>query len=214
MKQKGEVELCRGKINSISLIKAQVQPVLSAWQYKQYYTLQILQLFSFNCLKTKALLGLSKGIMTQRAPTRTLLKAGFHTMMAYSHWLHGDFHWRVKERVTDLYQPSSASSMSPWQAKENKDIPARDWHCILSRSHCAPVLLHTCSQLCNCTTPINTKGVVCLQQMRIRMINNMQVWHHNNPKHSGEKNLSVTLFCWLLQFSSLDKYFFSQAFGN
>lgn len=49
MKQK-EIELCRGKINSISLIKAQVQPVLSAWQYKQYYALQILQLFSFNCL--------------------------------------------------------------------------------------------------------------------------------------------------------------------
>lgn len=91
MKQK-EVELCRGKNNSISLIKAWVQPVLSAWQYKQYYTLQILQLFSFNCLKTKALLGLSKDIVTQRAPTRTLLKSGFHTMMSYSHWLHGDFH--------------------------------------------------------------------------------------------------------------------------
>lgn len=85
MKQNGEVELCRGKINSIPFIKAQVQPVLCAWQYKQYYTLQILQLFSFNCLKTKALLGLSKGIMTQRAPTRTLLKSGFHTTMAYSH---------------------------------------------------------------------------------------------------------------------------------
>lgn len=77
--------------------------------------------------------------------------------------------------------------MWPWQAKENKDIPIQDWHCILSQSHCAPVLLHTCSQLCNCTTPINTKGVVWLEQMRIRMINNMQIWHHNNPKHYGEK---------------------------
>lgn len=84
--------------------------------------------------------------------------------------------------------------MRSWQAKENKDIPIRDWHCILSRSHCAPVLLHTCSQLCNCTTPINTKGVVCLQQMRIRMINNMQIWHHNNPEHSGEKNCQSPYF--------------------
>lgn len=189
--------------------------MLSAWQYKQYYTLQILQLFSCDCLNRKALLSLSKGIVTQREHRRTLLKSGLHTMMAYSHSLQGDFHQRVKEWVTDLYQPSpSASSMRPWQAKENKDIPSQDWHCILSQSHCAPVLLHTCSQLCNCTTPINTKGVVCLQQMRIRMINNMQIWHHNNPKHSGEKNLSVTLFCWLLQFSSLDNFFFSQALGN
>lgn len=33
------------------------------------------------------------------------------------------------------------------------------------------------------------------------MINKMQIWHHNNPKHYGEKKKSVTLFCWLFQFS-------------
>lgn len=176
--------------------------MLSAWQYKQYYSLQILPLFSYNCLKRKALLRLSKGVVTRRAHRRTLLKSGFHTMMAYSHWLQGDFHWRVKGWVTDLYRPSPpASSTRPWQAKENKDIPIQDWHCILSQSHCAPVLLHTCSQLCNCTTPINTKGVVCLQQMRIRMINNMQIWHHNNPKYSREKNCQSP--CFVGSFSSL-----------
>lgn len=33
------------------------------------------------------------------------------------------------------------------------------------------------------------------------MINKTQIWHHNNPKHYGEKKKSVTLFCWLFQFS-------------